>query len=68
MPGIVGKMIVEQELTTGWEMHSLTSPDLDNSKRATSAADCSAALRLKNPGKELYLTSLTITVDLKEGS
>ena len=49
-------------------MESFFSPLFDNSIRATSAADCSAALRLKNPSKESYLAPPTTTVDLKEGS
>jgi len=53
---------------TGIGMLSVIWPDLCISIRATSAADCSAALRLKNPGKDSYLTSLTITEDLKTGS
>ncbi|GER36557.1 leukotriene A-4 hydrolase [Striga asiatica] len=44
------------------------SAELASSTNATSAADCSAALRLKNPGRESYLSLFTITVDLKNGS
>lgn len=42
--------------------------DLPISMSATSAADCSAALRLKNPGSESYLVLFITTVDLKIGS
>jgi hypothetical protein len=34
---------------------------------AASAADCSAAFRLKNPGSESYLAPSIATVDLKKG-
>ena len=34
-----------KQLTTGLEMHWAASEDLDNSRKATSAADCSASLR-----------------------
>jgi hypothetical protein len=42
--------------------------DLPISMSATSAADCSAAFRLKNPGSDSYLALLMSTVDLKIGS
>jgi len=47
---------------------SVAGTDLTISISATSAADCSAAFRLKNPGSESYLVLLTTTVDLKIGS
>lgn len=53
-------------ITTGWEIPKFIV--LPSSMRATSAADCSAAFRLKKPGRESYLTLFTVTDDLKEGS
>ena len=47
---------------------SATGADMAISMSATSAADCSAAFRLKNPGRDSYVVLFTNTVDLKTGS
>jgi hypothetical protein len=67
------QLLVCDRLSPGMQLTTARTPSVGGTDRAismsaTSAADCSAALRLKNPGSESYLVLLTTTVDLKMGS